>query len=184
MTNFHYCLKVSESWILFSLCICFLQSYHHWEGEGDDVDGPQRAEAGQDGQEQVVSRLGPVHSGFCDGTGLAGERGPGWARTNRAGPAAQTRPTVSVTARLGVKFGRHRGHCGRRVDPDRTDAVTWRRGSLQRRRILTQFLLLSARRQNSVCESDGQSEGIQTNLTGHLKTIIIFHAPYEIFKQK
>lgn len=113
------------------LCV-FLQSYHHWEGEGDDVDGPQRAEAGQDGQEQVVSRLGPVHSGFCDGTGLAGERGPWWARTNRAGPAAQTRPTVSVTARLSVKFGRHRGHCGRRVDPDGTDAVTWRRRSLQR----------------------------------------------------
>lgn len=57
-----------------------LKSYHHGEGEGHDVDGPQRAEAGQDGQDQVVPRLGPVYSGFCDGAGLAGERGPGRAR--------------------------------------------------------------------------------------------------------
>lgn len=56
------------------------ESYHHGEGEGHDGDGPQRAEAGQDGEEQVVPRLGSVHSGLCEGTGLAGERGPGGAR--------------------------------------------------------------------------------------------------------
>lgn len=57
-----------------------LESYHHGEGEGYNVDRPQRAEAGQDGQDQIVPRLGSVHSGLCDCTGLAGERGPGGAR--------------------------------------------------------------------------------------------------------
>lgn len=63
---------------LISICCVFSLnfSYHHGEGEGYDVDGPQWAEAGQDGQDQVVPRFGPVHSGLSDCAGLAGERGP------------------------------------------------------------------------------------------------------------
>lgn len=48
-------------------------SYHNGEGERHDVDGPQGAEAGQDGQEEVVPGLGPVQRGLCDGTGLASQ---------------------------------------------------------------------------------------------------------------
>lgn len=48
-------------------------SYHDGEGERHDVDGPQGAEAGQDGQEEVVPGLGPVQWGLCDGTGLASQ---------------------------------------------------------------------------------------------------------------
>lgn len=52
------------------------KSYHDGESERYDVDGHQGAEAGQDGQDQVVPGFRSVPSDLCDGTGLAGERGP------------------------------------------------------------------------------------------------------------
>lgn len=55
--------------VLMQVC----DSYHNREGECHDVDGPQGAEAGQDGQEQVVPGLGTIQRGLCDGTGLASQ---------------------------------------------------------------------------------------------------------------
>lgn len=91
---------------------CSVRTYHHREGERHDVDGDQRAEAGQDGEDQVIPGLGSVRSGLCDCTGLARERGPGGARHYRAGPAARARTAVNVAAWLSVELGRHRGGCG------------------------------------------------------------------------
>lgn len=103
------------------------RSYHHREGQGHDVDGDQRAEAGQDGQEQVVPGFGPVPGALCDGAGLASQRGPGRARRQRAGPAAQARPAVNMATWLGVKLGRHRGRCGRRLAHGESKTITWKR---------------------------------------------------------
>lgn len=61
---------------------------HDREGEGHDVDGPEGAEAGEDGQDEVVSRLGGVHSCLRAGAGFTTQRGTRRTTSQRARPAA------------------------------------------------------------------------------------------------
>ena len=108
-------------------------TYHDGEGERHDGDGPHGAEAGEDGEEQVVAGLlSAGEAALRDGAGPAGERGARRAHGQGAGAAAQPRALLLAAAGLGVqRLGGHVGHQRGRVARRRADAVTWRRRGTQ-----------------------------------------------------
>lgn len=97
--------------------------YHDGVDESHNVYGPHGAEAGQDGQQEVVFHFGPVQRGVCSDTRVAGQRRPRreGGVANGAGSAAL--PGLSV---MGVGDGvlspwwggdDWRGAAGSFVDP-------------------------------------------------------------------
>lgn len=54
-----------------------LSLYHDGVDKSHNVNGPHGAEAGQDGQQEVVFHFGPVQRGVCSNAGVARQRRPG-----------------------------------------------------------------------------------------------------------
>lgn len=121
---------IQSTLLLRFICECCVVrvcgSYHDGEGESHDVDGPQGAEAGQNGQDQVVSGLRPVHGSLWAGAGLPGQRGSGRTTRHRPRPAARPRAVSSVFRGGGGGVPHHRA-----------DTVTW----TDRREDIILFLL-------------------------------------------
>lgn len=99
-------------------------SYHDGVDKSHNVDGPDWAEAGQHGQQEVVFHFGPVQWRVSGDAGVAGKRRP----RREGGVADGARPAALpgfpvVGVRDGVLSSGRRGDdrggavCRRRVDP-------------------------------------------------------------------
>lgn len=99
-------------------------SYHDGVDEAHDVYGPDGAEAGQNGQEEVVFDFGPVQRRVRGDAGVARQRRPGREGGVADGARPAPLPGLGVMGvRDGVlppgRGGDHRGGalCGCCVDP-------------------------------------------------------------------
>lgn len=76
-------------------------AYHDGVDESHDVNGPDGAEAGQHGQDEVVFRLGPVQRWVGGDAGVAGKRRPGGEGGVADGACPAPLPGLAVVMGVG-----------------------------------------------------------------------------------
>lgn len=102
-------------------------THHHWEGQADDVDGPDRAEAGQNSPYEIIIGFGSVSSSVSGCAGLSSERWSRWPR-NTQWPGAAAQPGTPVrmcVVGFDMLLTRRRRSGRTAVNRSRANTITW-----------------------------------------------------------
>lgn len=119
-------------------------THHHWEGQADDVDGPDRAEACQNSPYEIIIGFGSISSSVSGSAGLSSERWSRWPRKAQwPGAAAQPgAPVRMCVVGFDVLLTRRRRSGRTAVDRSRANTVTWRDGKRHKREKVRQYIRL------------------------------------------